>query len=409
MLTLPTLGTRHVLRLSPPLVITHEQVGLALDGLADLCEQIERSAGATLMRGMGWTERARRGDGECVVLPPPAPRAQVVRFRPAPALGVPDPLHAPGGRPRHRSHARVAHRGRDAPPVRPRGAAAAGHRAGGADAALGGGRRGGRLAHRPALAPRAHAPPRPRAHVRGHPGGCRPREAAGRGRRGAGRLHRAAAATAAWRWRTAARPITTGNVLTAALSVQAVEREARRRGLDPRAARVGVVGALGSVGALAARLVARWEPARLVLIGNPASPLGSARGAGRPASRGGTAAPRPDRARRAGGVRRRDLGERRGPAHPGRRAAGAGHARVRRRAPSGRARGAARPPRRDGDRRRPGAAARSVPALRARQPAGPARRASCWPASAETMLHALEGRSRTPGSATTCPSSRSIA
>jgi predicted amino acid dehydrogenase len=36
---------------------------------------------------------------------------------------------------------------------------------------------------------------------------------------------------------------------------------------------VAVVGALGSVGLMAARLVARWRPARLVLVGNPASAL----------------------------------------------------------------------------------------------------------------------------------------
>jgi hypothetical protein len=81
-LTLPALGTRHVLRLSPPLVISREQVDLVLNGLGDLCAQIERGAAAALLRGMGWTNGHGEGDGGCVALPAPAPRPQVVRFRP---------------------------------------------------------------------------------------------------------------------------------------------------------------------------------------------------------------------------------------------------------------------------------------------------------------------------------------
>ena len=66
-----------MLRLSPPLVISQEQVGLVLNGLADLCEQIERRAGATLMRGMGWTDAdaVEAETASASSLPPPAPRA----------------------------------------------------------------------------------------------------------------------------------------------------------------------------------------------------------------------------------------------------------------------------------------------------------------------------------------------
>ncbi len=65
--------------------------------------------------------------------------------------------------------------------------------------------------------------------------------------------------------------ITTGNSLTAAMAFAAIQRVAQRRGLSLRNARVGVVGANGSVGSLCAKLLARAQPASMVLVGNPQS------------------------------------------------------------------------------------------------------------------------------------------
>ena len=271
-LTLPTLGTRHVLRLSPPLVISQEQVGLVLNGLADLCEQVERRAGAALMRGMGWTRGGVATDGECVVLLPPAPRPQVVRFRTRRRwaflihytrpqdVRVNDPTLATLSDAEIRG---VCDRAAQLPPgvvlEAPTLRSAAGEEVDGwliglpwLPEHL---RRRGRERTCEAIQEGVDLARRLGADVVGLGGFTAPLSDRGLAVAGRGPA------------------ITTGNVFTAALSVQAVEREARRRGLDPRAARVGVVGALGSVGALAARLVARWEPARLVLIGNPASPI----------------------------------------------------------------------------------------------------------------------------------------
>jgi predicted amino acid dehydrogenase len=66
-------------------------------------------------------------------------------------------------------------------------------------------------------------------------------------------------------------PITTGNALTAAAAYEAARREAAARGLAITDARIAVLGARGSVGALMARLAARDRPAELLLLGNPQS------------------------------------------------------------------------------------------------------------------------------------------
>ena len=272
-LTLPTLGTRHVLRIAPPLVITHEQVGLVLNGLAALCEQIHHRAGATLMRGMGWTRRRGQEDRECVVLPPPAPRPQVVRFRPRRRwaflihytrphdVRVADPTLAPLS---EAETLRLCEHTARLPPgivlEAPTLRSATGDEVDGWLIGLPWlpehMRRRGRERTCGAIQDGVDLARRMGADVVGLGGFTAPFSD-----RGQAVAHRGPA-------------VTTGNVFTAALSVRAVEREALRRGLHPRAARVGVVGALGSVGALAARLVARWEPARLVLVGNPASPIG---------------------------------------------------------------------------------------------------------------------------------------
>jgi len=64
--------------------------------------------------------------------------------------------------------------------------------------------------------------------------------------------------------------ITTGNPLTAGMAWLATRRAVEERGLDIGDTSVAIVGALGSVGALCARLLARDNPRRLTLIGNPA-------------------------------------------------------------------------------------------------------------------------------------------
>jgi acetylornithine/succinyldiaminopimelate/putrescine aminotransferase/predicted amino acid dehydrogenase len=65
--------------------------------------------------------------------------------------------------------------------------------------------------------------------------------------------------------------ITTGNALTAGMAVQAVRLAADASKLRLGGATVAVVGARGSVGSLAARLLARERPRRLILVGNPNS------------------------------------------------------------------------------------------------------------------------------------------
>jgi acetylornithine/succinyldiaminopimelate/putrescine aminotransferase/predicted amino acid dehydrogenase len=65
--------------------------------------------------------------------------------------------------------------------------------------------------------------------------------------------------------------ITTGSALTAGMAVAAILRAAEARGLPLTEARVAVVGARGSVGALGARLLARERPRCLLLVGNPAA------------------------------------------------------------------------------------------------------------------------------------------
>lgn len=67
--------------------------------------------------------------------------------------------------------------------------------------------------------------------------------------------------------------ITTGNALTAGMAFAATRQIAERRFLALSEARIGIVGARGSVGALCARLFAREQPERLILVGNPTSGL----------------------------------------------------------------------------------------------------------------------------------------
>jgi acetylornithine/succinyldiaminopimelate/putrescine aminotransferase/predicted amino acid dehydrogenase len=62
--------------------------------------------------------------------------------------------------------------------------------------------------------------------------------------------------------------ITTGNALSAGMAFEATRRVVTHQGRSLRRSHVAVVGARGSVGSLCARLVAREQPSRLVLVGS---------------------------------------------------------------------------------------------------------------------------------------------
>lgn len=62
-------------------------------------------------------------------------------------------------------------------------------------------------------------------------------------------------------------PVTSGNTLTTVSGVIALERAARRVGIDPASAHVVVIGATGAIGRLASLMLAR-RASRLTLVGN---------------------------------------------------------------------------------------------------------------------------------------------
>src|SRR5207249_2885883 len=67
--------------------------------------------------------------------------------------------------------------------------------------------------------------------------------------------------------------ITTGSLLTAGMTFNALQCLLERRRTSMANCRVGIVGARGSVGALVAQLIARTKPREMVLVGNPASSI----------------------------------------------------------------------------------------------------------------------------------------
>lgn len=71
-------------------------------------------------------------------------------------------------------------------------------------------------------------------------------------------------------------PVTTGNSLTVALAVEALEQAAGARGVRLEAAAAAVIGATGSIGAACAELLAP-QVGRMMLIGRPGSGLAESR------------------------------------------------------------------------------------------------------------------------------------
>jgi predicted amino acid dehydrogenase len=63
--------------------------------------------------------------------------------------------------------------------------------------------------------------------------------------------------------------ITTGNALTAEMAIRAVVKVLERRGGSLDEANVAIVGAMGSVGRICAKLIARTNPRSVLLVGNP--------------------------------------------------------------------------------------------------------------------------------------------
>jgi len=271
-LALPTLGTSNVLRIAPPLVVSEEEIDLIVDGVESMCGKLARNPCETIVRSFGWLradESARAAARTPAPVPPPSP----------PSASAPD---------RRRRWAFLVHytRPEDVRVTEPGLARLS-------DAELGS--YCGRVAELPAgLCLRA---PVVRSATGAEVDGfiialpLLAEEMLRRGRRTmtAAVQHAVDLAvrlgadvvglggfTSVFSNRGAAVtgrgvPITTGNALTAAAAYQAARREAAARGLRIADARIAVLGARGSVGALMARLAARERPAELLLLGNPQS------------------------------------------------------------------------------------------------------------------------------------------
>ncbi len=269
-LVLPTLGQSGVLRIAPPLVITEAELDQALDAMDRVFRALEQDAARTILRAIGAFEGRGRAVKAMFPGPPPLLPARLRSSAPAPqfaflihytrsedvaftnpTLGDLDndalldvcdycSALAPGVVLQTPTIRSITGQGTDgliiALPLLPeelarRGMRSVAHDIGRAvDLAVGLGVR--------------------RVGLGGY--------TAPYSRRGMAALGRGAA-------------ITTGNALTAGMAVEAVRlaAEATRLRLDD--ATVAVVGARGSVGSLAARLLARDRPRRLILVGNPNS------------------------------------------------------------------------------------------------------------------------------------------
>ena len=271
-LALPTLGTSNVLRIAPPLIVSDEEIDLIVDGIESMCGKLARNPCETIVRSFGWL----REDAE----------ARAAARTPAP---VPPPSPAQNRGPeRRRRWAFLVHytRPQDVRVTEPGLARLT-------DAELES--YCGRVAELPAgLCLRA---PVVRSATGAEVDGfiialpLLAEEMLRRGRRamtaaiqhavdlavglGADVVGLGGFTSVLSNRGTAVRgrgvPITTGNALTAVAAFEAARREAAARGLRIADARIAVLGARGSVGALMARLAARERPAELLLLGNPQS------------------------------------------------------------------------------------------------------------------------------------------
>ncbi len=273
-LTLPTLGEAPVLRLAPPLVISDDELDLALDGIEQVCARLEWNATQTLGQALGGLEDVERGMG------PRSAKRQAVERSSLPALFVPPPVCRTN---RRASYAFLTHPTRledialTNPGLEPISTSELR-------------RFGAFLAQLPPLVVmRAPAIGSTDGFILGIP--WLPEEMARRGRREVGAaivgavdlasrcgLQRVGLGghTTSFSGRGSAvvgrgPSITTGNALTAGMTFAACRRAAEERNLDLADAVVGIVGARGSVGSLCARLFARVRPRCLLLAGNPAS------------------------------------------------------------------------------------------------------------------------------------------
>jgi len=269
-LMLPALGDSNVIRVMPPLVIADAELRRAVDAIESVCARLDDGAAKVIVRALGILEPPPRLAADepevAVVLPPPS----MPRNAPAPSYAFllhythPDVLDAIDPALRGLDRAERARFFRftaqlpagvlmQAPTVR----SATGAIAEGVILALG-------------LLPEEMA-------RRGRRSVCRDIERAVDLAASLGaRLVGLGGYTVPYSRRGAAvagrgPAITTGNALTAGMAFAATLRVVEDRDLRLCDARVAVVGARGSVGALCARLFARERPRGMVLVGNPDS------------------------------------------------------------------------------------------------------------------------------------------
>lgn len=273
-LVLPSLGSANVLRLAPPLVISDEELDSALDAIESVLALLEHRDGAAFARAIGATSARHEPPAPSLRLPrltlplpepesdaPPAARptyAFVIHYTQLADVVTTDPTLgrlSPAELSRYCEFAATMPAGvvLRPPPLRSRtGAIADGY-----IIAVGmlpeqmarvGRRRMSEEIKRAVDLAAALG-----ASVVGLGGFTTPYS-----RRGLDVIGRGPA-------------ITTGNSLTALMAVEALITTAASHGRSLGSARVAVVGARGSVGALCARLLAELHPRQLLLFGNPDS------------------------------------------------------------------------------------------------------------------------------------------
>jgi acetylornithine/succinyldiaminopimelate/putrescine aminotransferase/predicted amino acid dehydrogenase len=268
-LVLPALGDAHVLRVTPPLVVSDDELDLAVARLGDVCRRLEANAVETIVRGIGALDEGPSVAPDDASRPaglPPARSANEPRPAYAFLVHLTEPDDVAAADPGLATLTAVERRRlcaftsalpagvvMAAPTIRSRTGAVAD----GIVIALpllpeqmarrGLRRMSEEIAHAVDLAARLGVR---RVGLGGY--------TAPYSRRGLAVVGRGPA-------------ITTGNTLTAGMAVAATIRTGRALCLALGDARVAIVGARGSVGALCARLIARERPRGLVLVGNPAT------------------------------------------------------------------------------------------------------------------------------------------